>query len=518
LAADADITKDTVEGNQNTYREASTTIADIDNQNDISTSNNNSEENNSNSEVSRMEVKNTEDNKAEDNKTEDNKTEDNKAEDNRVEDNKTEDNKTEDNKTIDVNSNIHKIGTNEIESTKIERTKAESMKTEDTKTEDTKTESSTVKSNKTESTKTESTKTNEKGNYSNNLKYTDKQSYNRRKRINRIKIIIIIIVIALLLLPTICCILLGLQVSSLQRQVNELTAIHGQYKVSAQNNHENYAYAAEKPDDITASTKITVSPVVSEEKKEDETVKSENASKDIQTGTIAGDKVATVSEASDTSSKPGIYEGKKIYLTFDDGPSIYTDTILDILADYNVKATFFVIGKTDEGSKASYKRIVKEGHTLGMHSYSHQYNKIYNSVEDFEKDFTKLWKLLYDTTGYKPSIYRFPGGSGNTVNPDGMDQFIDYLNKASIVYFDWNVVNGDATDIKYTRQQLINNVLNGVADKDRSIVLMHDTQAKKTTVDALGELIGDLQSQGAQLLALNKDVAPIQMIKADTVK
>jgi len=232
--------------------------------------------------------------------------------------------------------------------------------------------------------------------------------------------------------------------------------------------------------------------------------------------TAVGNQAASQTE--DSENTDGIYAGKKVYLTFDDGPSIYTGKILDILADYHVKATFFVIGKTDSKSKELYKRIVEEGHTLGMHSYSHKYSKIYNSVEDFDKDFTKLWKLLYDTTGYKPSIYRFPGGSDNLVNKNGMNDFIRYLNDSSIVYFDWNVVNGDATGIKYTKNQLTKNILNGVAVKKRSIVLMHDSQSKQTTVDSLPGLLEKLIEGGAQVLPLDKDVRPMQMIKADSVK
>ena len=85
-------------------------------------------------------------------------------------------------------------------------------------------------------------------------------------------------------------------------------------------------------------------------------------------------------------------------LTFDDGPSSNTAAILDTLAQYNVKATFFVVGKEDEESQEMYKRIVNEGHTLGMHSYSHKYSVIYDSLENFEDDFTKIQNYLYDIT------------------------------------------------------------------------------------------------------------------------
>lgn len=222
--------------------------------------------------------------------------------------------------------------------------------------------------------------------------------------------------------------------------------------------------------------------------------------------------------SSDNDEKERRFENKTVYLTFDDGPSIYTDDILDILNEYGVKATFFVVGKTDSFSKEMYKRIVDDGHTLGMHSYSHKYDVIYKSIEDFDKDFTKLWNLLYDTTGLEPKIYRFPGGSANEVNKKGMDEFIKYLNEKSIVYYDWNVLNGDATNIKYTEEQLIDNVLTGVEAKKRSIVLMHDAASKEATVKTLPRILKELISGGAQLYPLDANVEPIQMIKADSVK
>lgn len=211
------------------------------------------------------------------------------------------------------------------------------------------------------------------------------------------------------------------------------------------------------------------------------------------------------------------YEKKQVYITFDDGPSKYTEDILKILSDYDVKATFFVIGKTDEHSKKMYKEIVEQGHTLGMHSYSHDYNKIYKSVEDFDKDFTKLRKLLYDTTGYFPSIYRFPGGSSSVMKED-VSMFINYLNQKSVVYFDWNVVSGDATGVNYTSDELYENVINGVKLHSRSIVLMHDTDTKANTVTSLKRVLKTLTEHGAEILPLNENVTPIQQVKANSIK
>ena len=361
----------------------------------------------------------------------------------------------------------------------------------------------------------------------------------RRKRVNHIKTAIVILVITLLILPTICCIILGFQVNRLQNQVNDLLRSHGQYSSSYNSQGvDGYALAAEKEgtevdasyeDAITDTNKdpnkathsdLTVEPAKKDQAEEEVKSGEEVVAQDEEQSQPEENTVDKTKEPASeiTDEGVGIYQDKKVYLTFDDGPSIYTDEILDILAEYQVKATFFVVGKTDSRSKKLYQRIVDEGHSLGMHSYSHRYSEIYNSVEDFAKDFTKLWELLYDTTGYKPSIFRFPGGSDNKVNKNGMEDFIRYLNEADIVYFDWNVLNGDATGVTYTKKQLIQNVLDGVAIKDKSIVLLHDAQTKKTTVDSLPGLLDKLISGGAQILPLDKDVNPIQMIKADTIK
>ena len=101
---------------------------------------------------------------------------------------------------------------------------------------------------------------------------------------------------------------------------------------------------------------------------------------------------------------------KVIYLTFDDGPSERTVEILEILREKDVKATFFVIGRTDEDSLNLMKEIVEEGHAIAMHTYSHRYTDIYASVEDYLADMYKLFVLIRDTTGVEPSIFRFPGG------------------------------------------------------------------------------------------------------------
>lgn len=209
---------------------------------------------------------------------------------------------------------------------------------------------------------------------------------------------------------------------------------------------------------------------------------------------------------------------KRVYLTFDDGPSIYTGQILDILAENDVKATFFVIGRDDESYWPYYQRIVEEGHTLGMHSYTHKYDEVYASVDAFTEDITKLSDLLYQVTGVRSTIFRFPGGSSNTVSDVPMENFIAYLNEQGITYYDWNALNGDAVSEELPPDKLVENVMTNVRQNNTSIVLMHDIQSRHTTVESLQLLIDTLKSEGYQLLPIDENTPLIQHIPSSSVE
>ena len=202
----------------------------------------------------------------------------------------------------------------------------------------------------------------------------------------------------------------------------------------------------------------------------------------------------------------------KVYLTFDDGPSSNTAKILDILDDYNIKATFFVCGKDLELYSADYKRIVEDGHTIGMHSYSHNFGDIYSSGEAFAADYTKIHDLILNTTGVDTKYYRFPGGSSNRVSSTSMSTFINYLNEQNAIYFDWNVASGDATSQAFTSEQLIDNVMKDVVKYKTSVVLLHDASNKNATVEALPGLIEALQEQGAMILPITDETIIIQHV------
>lgn len=228
-------------------------------------------------------------------------------------------------------------------------------------------------------------------------------------------------------------------------------------------------------------------------------------------GATAGQEDAHGQEdASDEEDVPV----RKVYLTFDDGPSSNTDNILDILDTYGVKATFFVTGKEGAKAEASYRRIVEEGHTLGMHSYTHDYSVIYASEEAFMEDMEKLQRYLYDVTGVQSTYIRFPGGSSNKVSDVDMRLLITDVHEAGMEYFDWNVSSQDASSKPLTKEEILDNCLNSIERFQNCIILMHDAGSKDSTVEALPELIEHIQAmEHTELLPITEDTVPVWHIK-----
>lgn len=200
---------------------------------------------------------------------------------------------------------------------------------------------------------------------------------------------------------------------------------------------------------------------------------------------------------------------KTAYLTFDDGPSGNTDIILQTLQEENVKATFFVVGTDDAGNLVRMRRIVQEGHTIGMHSYSHSYKKIYASVEAFLKDMYQVFNLIKDTTGVTPTCFRFPGGSINSYNKAVYKDIKAEMIRRGFVPYDWNVSSGDASTTKYTPEQLTGYVLNGIGSKSRIIVLMHDSSSKENTAQAVRQIIIGIREKGFIFAPLDYQTKPI---------
>lgn len=181
-------------------------------------------------------------------------------------------------------------------------------------------------------------------------------------------------------------------------------------------------------------------------------------------------------------------DGKTIYLTFDDGPGPYTDQLLDVLDKYNAKATFFVTAGSEK-YRDCIGRAYREGHAIGVHTYTHNYYTIYASEEAYFDDFFAMEDIIYEQTGEYTELFRFPGGSSNTVssfNPGIMSRLTKAMENLGYKYFDWNVSSGDAGETTKT-DVVVDNVIEGCSGKKAAIVLQHDI--KDYSVDAVEQII-----------------------------
>lgn len=196
---------------------------------------------------------------------------------------------------------------------------------------------------------------------------------------------------------------------------------------------------------------------------------------------------------------------KRVYLSFDDGPSPVTSELLDLLKKKGVLATFFLVGS----NPAEYKdqlilRMIREGHSIGNHSYSHRYNQIYQSQEAFWSDFFKMQDYLFNLTGVRPILTRFPSGSRGSYSMRSyelMDQLRKDMDRLGYVYVDWNVLGGDvgSDDPEY----FVSHVVDEVKKRDQATVLFHDTQNNREILDALPLIIDTLEEKGYRFKAMD---------------
>lgn len=200
-----------------------------------------------------------------------------------------------------------------------------------------------------------------------------------------------------------------------------------------------------------------------------------------------------------------------VYLTFDDGPSPVTSQVLDVLKRYKVKGTFFVIGerlKSAAGAETA-KRIIREGHSLGMHSDTHNYRKIYASVDAWLDDFAAVDRRIRDITGQKTGIFRFPGGSINIYNANLYQEIIAEMTRRGYVYFDWNVSLGDISLSPQKAETLISNLVTRKTGDSRIVILMHDSASKTETLKALPKIIEHYRNRGFSFDSLQSNTYPI---------
>lgn len=207
------------------------------------------------------------------------------------------------------------------------------------------------------------------------------------------------------------------------------------------------------------------------------------------------------------------FHPKTMYLTFDDGPSEEnTSRVLDILKERNIKATFFLVGENVEKYPEIARRIVAEGHTIGIHCYNHDYQNLYQSVESFVEDFEHARRVVREVTGVETVLFRFPGGSVNSYNGKVYAEIIEEMTKRGYIYYDWNASLEDAVTGAEPTQLLANGVETTLGRK-KVILLAHDV------VHNTGEILEDLLDRFPEyeMRPLSEEVEPIHFKDSSVV-
>lgn len=190
---------------------------------------------------------------------------------------------------------------------------------------------------------------------------------------------------------------------------------------------------------------------------------------------------------------------KRVFLTFDDGPSkTVTLPILDLLKQENIKATFFTLGSRIEFYPEIVKREYEEGHYIANHGYSHKYNNIYESSQSVLDEYYKTEQLIKNAIGdqnYNSYLFRFPGGSKGGKYSNIKNETINILNDNNILHVDWNALSGDSEG-KKTKEDMLQYAKETIGNKQSVIILMHDAGDKTLTYEMLPELISYLREKG----------------------
>lgn len=192
-------------------------------------------------------------------------------------------------------------------------------------------------------------------------------------------------------------------------------------------------------------------------------------------------------------------ENKRVFLTFDDGPSKgVTTTILDTLKSENIKATFFVLGSRVDLYPDIVKREYEEGHYIASHGYSHVYSQLYYSPQATLDEYNKSIESIRNAIGvneYNPHLFRFPGGYSGGKYAEMKKQAAQLLAENEIVYVDWNALTADSAGAK-TTEDFIAELEKTVPKHNSVVVLMHDAGNKNVTAEALPTIIQYFRERG----------------------
>ena len=237
---------------------------------------------------------------------------------------------------------------------------------------------------------------------------------------------------------------------------------------------------------------------------DENTIEADNNEKNVaeENGVKEGENSINPNHKEFISAIENIYngkEGKRVFLTFDDGPSKdVTPHILDILDKYNIKATFFVLGNRVKMYPDIVKQEYEAGHYIANHGYSHKYSSIYKNVDSILKEYNKTEQAIREALGdetYSSNLFRFPGGSKGGPYEKIKKKARKELKEYGIAYLDWSALTYDAEGAN-TKKEILSNLKETINGWNNVVILMHDAADKKITYETLEDVIKYLKKEG----------------------
>ena len=314
------------------------------------------------------------------------------------------------------------------------------------------------------------------------------------RRLSKFNIILLAVAVFALITPTVVTILLMNKSSEVDEKREELVFSASKLDTEAVTGAE----VMEPAEEVAETPDVPIGPLKDTSDTNNLTSYDDDDDEEVSKATVNDATEADAVEETEEELIPGEPNGKKVYLTFDDGPSSNTPEILEILRKYDVKATFFVVKNTDNNQYL--KDIADEGHTIGMHSGCHIYNKIYSSMSAFKYDVKSVHDWIESVTGIDSKYYRFPGGSSYGICGFSKEKGISYLEKKGYIYIDWNAENYDAKNPYLAPESMNAQAMSFIrSNQGDSVLLMHDQEGHHNTVDALPGLIETLIREGYEI-------------------
>lgn len=270
-------------------------------------------------------------------------------------------------------------------------------------------------------------------------------------------------------------------------QVEEMNgSIYHYYRLLQLKKKETVREQDKQPQEDNVAKKDVKEEVVNNEKEENNNqVKSENAGNDSMTKEQANQDINL----------------HKVYLTFDDGPSAYTTSILETLHSFGMKATFFMLEPNMKKYPDELNQIINEGHVPALHGVSHDVSKIYRSEQTVVDEMNQGQETLLNLTGELTHLIRTPYGSAPYMKPS----YKEAVQAAGFQLWDWTI---DSHDWKYKNGEFVGDVIQQMENyrykSSPIVILLHD---RKSTAEHLPDLLKYLQSHGYEIDVLNEKLS-----------